>query len=77
MTQEILETDPNGNPILTKTLIQITNTLNNNEFVKPHIGEEAWLYQHFESLWVMTHNHKKLILLPYISEEKPGEYIIL
>lgn len=77
MIHEILETNQDGSPSLTRTRILITRSLNNSSLVNKYVGQEAWLYEQDIKIWVATEDGQNLILLPYKSEENPGEYIII
>ena len=77
MIKEILETDQDGNPTLTRTRITITGSINGDEKVLEHVGQEAWVYNQEALIWVVTDDNKQFILLPYISSEKSGEYKII
>lgn len=74
---EILETNPDGSPSLTRTKIVITNSLIHDPKVLSYVGQEAWVYTQGVLIWVVTNDNTNLILLPYISDEKPGEYKIV
>jgi len=74
---EILETNTDGTPSITRTKIVITNSLINDQKVLSYVGQEAWVYSQGALIWVITNDNTQLILLPYISDDKPGEYKIV
>ena len=77
MIQEILETDSDGNPTLTRTRIIITDSLIGDPTVLRYVGQEAWVYNNGAFIWIKTDDDRHLILLPYMSDQKPGEYKII